>query len=121
MSHFSPPGMKYNRSSLLSLENNYRHANCGAKTLTIKKLKSVYNITYITHTLLTRILQLEQRCYQYAPSDAQTFITSTCKSGCRKKSFAKERNHNFCWIIKNAKTVVFEIVDKRFRYTEYKV
>ena len=42
MSHFSPPGMKYNRSSLLSLENNYRHANGGAKTLTIKKLKSVY-------------------------------------------------------------------------------
>ena len=42
MSHFSPPGMKYNRSSLLSLENNYRHANGGAKTLTIRKLKSVY-------------------------------------------------------------------------------
>ena len=42
MSHSSPPGMKYNRSSLLSLENNYRHANGGAKTLTIKKLKSVY-------------------------------------------------------------------------------
>ena len=44
MSHFSPPGMKYNRSSLLSLENNYRHTNGGAKTLTIKKLKSVYMI-----------------------------------------------------------------------------
>ena len=42
MSHSSPPGMKYDRSSLLSIENNYRHANGGAKTLTIKKLKSVY-------------------------------------------------------------------------------
>ena len=44
MTHISPPGKKNNRSSLLSLENNYRHANGGAKTLTIKKLKSVYNI-----------------------------------------------------------------------------
>ena len=42
MTHISPPGKKNNRSSLLSLENNYRHANGGAKTLTIKKLKSVY-------------------------------------------------------------------------------
>ena len=42
MSHSSPQGMKYNRSSLLSLENNYRHANGGAKLLTIRKLKSVY-------------------------------------------------------------------------------
>ena len=39
--------MKYNRSSLLSLENNYRHANGGAKLLTIRKLKSAYNINYI--------------------------------------------------------------------------
>ena len=43
MTHISPPGKKNNRSSLLSLENNYRHANGGAKTLTIIKLKSVYN------------------------------------------------------------------------------
>ena len=44
MTHISPPGKKNNCSSLLSLENNYRHANGGAKTLTIKKLKSVYTI-----------------------------------------------------------------------------
>ena len=31
MTHISPPGKKYNRSSLLSLENNYGHANAGAK------------------------------------------------------------------------------------------
>ena len=43
MSHSSPQGMKYNRSSLLSLENNHRHANGGAKLLTIRKLNSVYN------------------------------------------------------------------------------
>ena len=43
MTHISPPGKKNNRSSLLSLENNYRHANGGAKTLTIKRLNSVYN------------------------------------------------------------------------------
>ena len=49
MTHISPPGKKNNRSSLLSLENNYRHANGGAKTLTIKKLKSGYN-GYITIT-----------------------------------------------------------------------
>ena len=42
MTHISPPGKKNNRSSLLSLENNYRHANGGAKLLTIRKLKSVY-------------------------------------------------------------------------------
>ena len=42
MSHSSPQGMKYNRSSLLSLENNYRHANGGAKLLMIRKLKSIY-------------------------------------------------------------------------------
>ena len=45
MTHISPPGKKNNRSSLLSLENNYRHANGGAKTLTIIKLKSVYMIS----------------------------------------------------------------------------
>ena len=44
MTHISPPGKKNNRSSLLSPENNYRHANGGAKTLTIKKLKSVYKL-----------------------------------------------------------------------------
>ena len=32
MSHFSPPGMKYNRSSLLPLENNYRHKERAPKT-----------------------------------------------------------------------------------------
>ena len=42
MTHISPPGKKNNRSSLLSLENNYRRANGGAKLLTIRKLKSVY-------------------------------------------------------------------------------
>ena len=50
MTHSSPQGMKYNRSSLLSLENNYRHANGGAKLLTIRKLKSIYimgkNLTF---------------------------------------------------------------------------
>ena len=52
MSHFSPLGMKYNRSSLLSLENNDHHANGGAKTFTIKKLKSVYN--FITGLIADR-------------------------------------------------------------------
>ena len=42
MTHISPPGKQNNRSSVSSLENNYRHANGGAKTLTIKKLKFVY-------------------------------------------------------------------------------
>ena len=37
---------KNNRSSLLSLENNYRHANGGAKLLTIRTLKSVYKDTW---------------------------------------------------------------------------
>ena len=32
MTHFSHPGKKYNRSCLLSLENNSRHANEGART-----------------------------------------------------------------------------------------
>jgi len=31
MTHFSHPGKKYNRSCLLSLENNSRHANEGAR------------------------------------------------------------------------------------------
>ena len=44
MTHISPPGKKNNRSILLSLENNYRHAIGGAKTPTIKNLKSVYDI-----------------------------------------------------------------------------
>ena len=39
MTQFSHPGKKYNRSCLLSLENNARYANVGAKTLTIKKLQ----------------------------------------------------------------------------------
>ena len=46
MTHISPPGKKSNRSSLLSLENNYRHANGGAKLLTIRKLKSVYSVVH---------------------------------------------------------------------------
>ena len=46
MTHISPLGKKNNRSSLLSLENNYRHANGGAKLLTIRKLKSVYKKIY---------------------------------------------------------------------------
>ena len=50
MTHICPPGKKNYRSSVLSLENNYRHANGGAKTLTIKKLKSVYiKITVYDH------------------------------------------------------------------------
>ena len=32
MTHFSHPGKKYNRSCLLSLENNSRHVNEGART-----------------------------------------------------------------------------------------
>ena len=58
MSHSSPPGVKYNRSSLLSLENNYRHANDGAKTLTIKKLKSVYEIKYFLEYQFAQNLSL---------------------------------------------------------------
>ena len=45
MTHISPLGKKNNCSSLLSLENNYRHANDGAKLLTIRKLKSIYKLT----------------------------------------------------------------------------
>jgi len=45
MTHISPLGKKNNRSSLLSLENNYRHANGGAKLLTIRKLKSIYTLS----------------------------------------------------------------------------
>ena len=51
MTHISPPGKKKNRSSLFSLENDYRHANGGAKTLTIKKLKSVYTML-IQHCII---------------------------------------------------------------------
>ena len=58
MSHSSYPGMKYNRSSLLSLENNYRHANGGAKTLTIKKLKSVYMIFAIFPKMAVPIMAI---------------------------------------------------------------
>ena len=43
MSYSSPPGMKNNRSSLLSLENNYRHTNGGAKRLTIKNASICLN------------------------------------------------------------------------------
>ena len=53
MTHISPPGKQNNRSSVFSLENNYRHANGGAKTLTIKKLKSVYTSKWVW------------QCYQY--------------------------------------------------------
>ena len=54
MTLISPLGKKNNRSSLLSLENNYRHANGGAKLLTIRKLKSVY--TYMMRLLCGREL-----------------------------------------------------------------
>ena len=58
MTHISPLGKKNNRSSLLSLENNYRHANGGAKLLTIRKLKSVYiNASYRYDSYKPRTLQ----------------------------------------------------------------
>ena len=48
MTLFSHARKKYNRWCLLSLENNSRHTNDGAKTLTIKKLKSVYYVLFQT-------------------------------------------------------------------------
>ena len=68
MSHFSPPGMKYNRSSLLSLENNYRHANGGAKTLTIKKLKSVYKSSKTNPNLTMTSLSVSKLKNYYSHS-----------------------------------------------------
>ena len=62
MFHISPAGKKNNRSSLLSLENNYRHANGGAKTLTIKKLKSVYLFRRITVPKSPKLPALREKC-----------------------------------------------------------
>ena len=51
MTLFSHARKKYNRWCLLSLENNSRQTNDGAKTLTIKKLKYVYTLLYPSNTL----------------------------------------------------------------------
>ena len=51
MTPFSHARKKYNRWCLLSLENNSRHTNDGAKTLMIKKLKYVYTLLYPSNTL----------------------------------------------------------------------
>ena len=64
MTHISPLGKKNNRSSLLSLENNYRHANGGAKLLTIRKLKSVYSETHLSLMKNQLLIQMESESSQ---------------------------------------------------------
>ena len=102
MSHSPPPGMKYNRSSLLSLENNYRHVNGGAKTLTIKKLKFVYKIQqlYEFQTLKAPI-KLSRKMAIFEFSSSNGFSSFNINFECRSIEIIEDENNNhFSYVVR---------------------
>ena len=90
MTHLSHPGKQYNRSCLLSLENNSRHANDSAKTLTIKKLKYLNRSFALISIFKLKICFFEHNLQNQPPSLSREIMvnntTTSTQGNNRKKS-----------------------------------